>query len=539
MARGLSVTVFESRSKIGGIWTNEDSPVFDNLTTNTACFETCYSDVPPLRVDPKPTLTEHDNLCLTRGEFAEYLGSVVNRTPGLAARIRFGTDVLTVRSCDGGYRVESASKEAPRGDDGEQISSVDFFDYVVIASGAHNVPAMLSGESLPGLDTFPGSILHVETYKKPAQFRGKRVLVVGGSISGCEAAGDMAMASPDDRPASVTLSTRRMRHLVAKQSNGRLVVSQISTRFHMFHFLAGTLWSEKYITFVERLLHSFSVNEEYNAPPPEGPVYVPGVPNWVPVNDKCLMASKTGRLKWNAGGISCVKEDGTVCFQNGETCQADVIMFATGYYNRFPFLDEDTKKLILAEEAPDYFLDLANFTLHPQLPRLAFVSLYPPGSAVAPLSEAQARWIAKVIADPSSRPSDNELWAAIAKYRAQRTSDKAHIVVYGFEILDRLARLGGYEIDLSVHKEWTKALIVGPIVPAQFRLFGEGKLENALTELERQLTAAGHKKGDNVMEEALLRELQELCTCMMRNGSCPKGLPEAVKYLFEVNGVNF
>lgn len=49
------------------------------------------------------------------------------------------------------------------------------------------------------------------------------------------------------------------------------------------------------------------------------------------------------------------------------------------------------------------------------------------------------------------------------EYREVRTVETGHVLLFSWEALNRFAELGGFDVDLSVHKEWTKALIIGPL----------------------------------------------------------------------------
>ncbi|KAI2621700.1 FAD/NAD(P)-binding domain-containing protein [Hypoxylon sp. NC1633] len=61
------------------------------------------------------------------------------------------------------------------------------FDALVVATGHYNVPWF---PSIPGLleydERFPGKILHSKHFRTAAKFKGKRIVVVGGSISAHE-----------------------------------------------------------------------------------------------------------------------------------------------------------------------------------------------------------------------------------------------------------------------------------------------------------------------------------------------------------------
>lgn len=536
ISQGLRVTVFEARPQFGGLWTKPNSPVFDALTTNTACFETCLSDVFPPRVAPSPQLTPRDHLCYTAEELRQYLTTVALQPEHQAATLRTSVEVIHVRRVSDGYQIEYAPVLCiDQVHHAEPQVLRERFDYVIVASGMHNTPYFPPSSNFPGLDAFPGQKIHAAQYANPTQFRGKRVLVIGGAVSGCEVAGDLAMAKSGMGPTHVTLSTRRMRHLCAKQSKGKVLISARSTRFLTLQRLAGMLNSE---TLTESLLEfrdSFHINEEINVPPAQGPVYIQDEPNFVPVNQRVINATMRGTLSWNVGGVERVQRNGTIDFKNGSSSKFDAIVFATGYKLHLPFLDDETKKLVLAEENPDHALDLAEFSFHPELPRLAFIGMYRPGSASLPMFDNQARWIAKVIAQPETTRHEAELFTTLNLCRKERLAGSHSKEVYGYEMLDRFACLGGFEVDLSVYREWTKALLFGPFVPAQFRLFGDGKKQDAFEEFERQMTAAGFIKGNNKIDPDTMERLEKITHFLEVQGNAPKGLRKAVDYLVIVN----
>ncbi|KPM37049.1 hypothetical protein AK830_g9520 [Neonectria ditissima] len=70
------------------------------------------------------------------------------------------------------------------------------FDAVVVATGHYYVPFI---PAIPGLvdydQKFPGRIKHTKHYRTTEEFKDKRVLVVGGSVSGFDALHDIRVAS--------------------------------------------------------------------------------------------------------------------------------------------------------------------------------------------------------------------------------------------------------------------------------------------------------------------------------------------------------
>ena len=62
----------------------------------------------------------------------------------------------------------------------DQVLPAEKFDYIIVATGHFSVPKM---PSFPGIEKFPGRIIHSHDFRNASQYKGKRVLVVGSSYS--------------------------------------------------------------------------------------------------------------------------------------------------------------------------------------------------------------------------------------------------------------------------------------------------------------------------------------------------------------------
>lgn len=522
LQHNLDVTIFESRPVLGGLWSKHDTPVFENLTTNTAVYETVLSDIPPKRVTPSKHLKE-DSLCYTRDEMFDYAQHAANSTPGLIESARLSTKVVNLKRCDGKFQV-SFSAITTGGD-----IQTEVFDRVIVACGLFATPVFPKKEELPGVDTYAHKIMHVREYQNPTHMKDQRVLVVGGSISGCEAAGDMAEAPEGTGAKSVTMSTRTMRYLISKQVAERLIVSVTSTRYHFLRNLAGRYTdkenNEDLLKEVERMNMR---NSDFNAPEPSGPIKRPFMPGYVPVNHKFLTASKKGRVEWKIGGLKRLTESGAE-FLDGSVGEYDKIVFATGYTHDLSFMEKELSEKVT--NPGKNLLKLYDFTFHPEIEHLAFVGVYPPGSATTPILDCQSRWVARVFAGELKPVSAEAMWEGIKADAQWRQSPDSHYLVFGYEGMDLFARHGGFEVNLGAYPEIAKGLIFSPMVPAQFRMFGNGKLESGRDECYRQLQASGFKIGDRKIGEEEMAELREVLKVLENREDCPKGLREAVECL--------
>lgn len=81
---------------------------------------------------------------------------------------------------------------------------------LVAAAGEND--RMVLPEGLPGMETFPGTVMHAGEYRNGKGFEGKRVLVVGSGNSGMEIAYDLAVAG-----AAASVVVRSELHLVTKE----------------------------------------------------------------------------------------------------------------------------------------------------------------------------------------------------------------------------------------------------------------------------------------------------------------------------------
>ncbi|WP_245681499.1 flavin-containing monooxygenase [Actinomadura kijaniata] len=133
-----------------------------------------------------------------RDEVVTYLGDYAAR---LDADIRTGQRVEHVTVANGGeFEVATTA--------GQVFTA----PLVVAATGAFSRPHR---PELPGLDTFPGRVLHSSDHRSPKGFEGKRVVIVGGGNSAVQIGVELAAV------ARVTLATRHPLRFMAQKVLGR------------------------------------------------------------------------------------------------------------------------------------------------------------------------------------------------------------------------------------------------------------------------------------------------------------------------------
>ncbi|MFD6326892.1 NAD(P)-binding domain-containing protein, partial [Streptomyces sp. NPDC058442] len=94
---------------------------------------------------------------------------------------------------------------------------------VISATGTWSRPFV---PAVPGRGVFTGRQLHTVNYRRPADFAGQHVIVVGGGNSGAQIAADLALAGRVE----VTWATQRPPRFLADDIDGRVLFDVATTR---------------------------------------------------------------------------------------------------------------------------------------------------------------------------------------------------------------------------------------------------------------------------------------------------------------------
>jgi cation diffusion facilitator CzcD-associated flavoprotein CzcO len=427
---GFEPTVFEAGDRLGGQWdvTAAHSGVWPGMHTNTSRELTAFSDFPPPPDYPlHPTAEQiHDYLEAYAAAF------------GVVDRIRFGSRVGTARP-DGTV-------------DGER------FEALVVASGrfrAPQVPSLVSG--------FRGELLHSYDYPGAEAFADRIVLVYGNGVSGVEVASDLAPG------AQVISAFHKSRYVIQK------VVDGISSDWQWYtlsdalerRLLPVEEWVRRRR---ERILRVAGDPADFGAPRPDENLRVAGVS----LGQDYLRQVAAGEILCRPAIASV---DGrTVTFTDGSTATVDAIVCATGYDPDVPYLREAMGEDAWVETA------LYQRTFHPDHPRLGVIGQFLLQGPYWPLLELQARWIVAVWSGAAPAPGKRRMQEVIA---TPRPSLESH---------DTLALLLSEELGVAPDPvEWpelAEPLLLGPMLPARYRLCGPGAHASAAADFSRALATA-------------------------------------------------
>ena len=137
----------------------------------------------------------------------------------------------------------------------DQVLSAKRFDYVIVATGHFSVPNM---PYFPGIEQFPGLVIHSHDFRNASHFKGKRVLVVGSGFS----AEDIALQCLKYGAESIicTWRTKPMGFKWPPQITERPLITKIEG--NTVHFKDGTTADVDDIILCTGYLYSFPFLEE-------------------------------------------------------------------------------------------------------------------------------------------------------------------------------------------------------------------------------------------------------------------------------------
>ena len=199
LAAGMDTLLFEEREGIGGVWRMQDpdkssghheshatrkktNAMYRDLVTNLPKEIMAFFDFP---FKPEASsFVSHREVLSYLYEYAYYHQLMEHvRCNKRVVRI-WPVDKDSTTDCDGcgeelAWMVETFD-EFHRGH-----TTIHRFDAVIVANGHYNDPFV---PQIPGLEHFPGRIMHSIAFEDGGDFRGKHVLVLGAKASGTDIA---------------------------------------------------------------------------------------------------------------------------------------------------------------------------------------------------------------------------------------------------------------------------------------------------------------------------------------------------------------
>ncbi|CAL4923757.1 unnamed protein product [Urochloa decumbens] len=136
---------------------------------------------------------------------------------------------------------------------------------------------------------------------------------------------------------------------------------------------------------------------------------------------------------WMHREVDCIQDDGKIRFSEGSAVAADIILYCTGYYYHFPFLDLDGLTVDDNRVGPLY-----KHIFPPKYaPNLSFVGL-PMKTIIFQSVELESKWVAAVLSGRATLPSEEDMMAAVREHyrhmeEAGRPKRHTHVILPNWE----------------------------------------------------------------------------------------------------------
>lgn len=364
---GLAYDCFEASDDIGGNWyyknPNKLSSCYKSLHIDTSKWRLAFEDFPV--PEHWPDFPHHAQLLQYFHDYVDHFG--------LRDTITFNTRVdAASRLSDGRWMVALSNGETRE------------YDALLVCNGHHwdaRTP------DYPG--DFDGYQVHSHHYRDPFDpydFRGKKVMVVGGGNSAMDIASELSQ-----KPLAETLyiSMRRGVWVLPKYMNGQPADKAVLPKWmpaKMGRALARSA-----------IKKSIGNMEDYGLPKPDHDV-LNGHPS---VSGELLTRVGCGDIT-PKGAIERLDGNGVV-FTDGTREEVDAIVWATGYNVRFPFLDDP------ALTPEDNKFPLFKRIVKPGYETLFFLGLAQPLPTLVNFAEQQSKLVAAALAGKYALPDAAEM----------------------------------------------------------------------------------------------------------------------------------
>ncbi|XP_066314174.1 probable indole-3-pyruvate monooxygenase YUCCA10 [Miscanthus floridulus] len=292
--RGVRALVLERDDCVGSLWRKR---AYDRLHLHLGKKYSALPHAP--HPDSAPTY-------LHRDEYAAYLDGYAAR---FAVRTRLRREVRCARYDRGTARWEVEAVDLGTGGQTERYTA----RFLVVASGEN---AEKFVPEVPGLEAFPGQVMHAAEYRSAEGMRGKAVLVVGSGNSGMEIAYDLAAAG-----AVTSIVVRSELHLVTKEI--------WNVAMALYPYLPA--WVIDKLVLLMCAVVFGDTSRHGLRRPAVGPFTMKLTTPAYPVVDVGTYAKiRTGEIRVLPAGVKSVRGN-VVEFGDGKPHPFDAIVFATGY----------------------------------------------------------------------------------------------------------------------------------------------------------------------------------------------------------------
>ncbi|EFN76962.1 Dimethylaniline monooxygenase [N-oxide-forming] 2 [Harpegnathos saltator] len=187
----FEATTYEQTGEIGGTWVYMKQVGLDEngLPIHSSMYQNLRTNLPAkiMNFPDYMTMEAQEPSCISHQEVLNYLKNYTQHFD-IHRHIHFNTRVEEVRfepSADCSrdrwlVRVKNLKTNN---------TEIQYFDAIMVCNGHYFDPYI---PTIPGIESFPGLILHSHAYRIPEEFSGKTVIVLGAGSSGIDIGIDLS-----------------------------------------------------------------------------------------------------------------------------------------------------------------------------------------------------------------------------------------------------------------------------------------------------------------------------------------------------------
>lgn len=466
---GLTAVALEKESNIGGVWNYRDTPggVIESTITTSSKVVTESSDY-----GFKKTVGDFP----THFEFQEYIQGYADHH-NLKDDIKCNVQVTHAEKKDDLWHITDQTGQIWKGKN------------LVVAAGANTIPNIPSDLAEKFKD-FAGKKIHASIYKKPdIEYKGKRILLIGGGESGADIAQEL---------------TYQTDHVYISIANGQWFgdrMGGILNRFPLEHFSSR---ARRFILDGDKTPDLFWILKLYTEY--KGGFQGHGIDCWRCPYDSyatSFINKNTAILDRIKQGLATAKpgvhhvEGNTVFFNDNSCAEFDMVMFCTGYQFKTDWIH------LPATIKKDFCISkLFKMCIHPDDTSFAFIGYARPVRGSIPSgAEIQAWMYSYFLSGKIKMPSKQEMMLIAEKERIARdkhfngSNSRIKTLCPIYDYCDDIAKLIGIYPDyFSLLKkvglnQWLR-IVRTPFHMSQYRLNTEEGLKYHLTVVDRFLPNA-------------------------------------------------
>ncbi|KAH7369630.1 flavin monooxygenase-like protein [Rhexocercosporidium sp. MPI-PUGE-AT-0058] len=315
---GFNVTVYEKRDSVGGVWSYSEDPqttsTLPATISNVSKFGNSFTDFPV-----PDDLPAH----LTASQTCEYIKSYASHFD-LNKHVQLNTSVHWIKRNDDDTKWQVCTKQSEK----EEIRD---FDKVVMCSGLSTKAIVPKFE---GEDMFKGDVIHVQSFKRPSDFKDKRVLVVGIGNSAADTSTQLI-----GHAKKIYLSHRGGAKILPRMVDNAPLDLVITRQKNVLKFVL-----DRYLPSLSRFLFDWTIERYSKQSFKLDPFWrispAPSLANHQPVISDNLVSSLWAKDVTSVHGLSRFTGEDKVELTDGTVLEVDAVILCTGYEPDFSLTPE-------------------------------------------------------------------------------------------------------------------------------------------------------------------------------------------------------